>query len=661
MTHSSTNEMAAGIGPQRAEELPPTEPLLPPKLLALASEVRSDHSALLDVAYDEYCRAMDRGESIDPAQFAAQFPEVEQSLLELLEVHSFVVGNSLLTAVEPDIHWPTPGEVFLGFELLEEIGQGAFSRVFLAREVGLGNRRVVVKVSQKGTTEAHMLGVLDHPNIIPVHSITADHAIQLSALCMPYLGRTTAAEWIQTRFKASSARRAKSQKHMQSVIEIGMGVCQGLKFAHARQILHCDIKPSNILITHDGEPVLLDFNLSTNPSQDLHHLGGTLMYMAPEQILRASGDRTATITESTDVFCLGATLYQMAMGQLPFPIDTSSHPRLKDVMHVALEARRAFRERMHPLPGPLLSLLRDALAFDPDDRIASASEFFERLVTCQNQLTRPHFRSIGTVAAALVFSLGLFSLYLANRNSPPPEPFEKTDQTDSAGAIIADADPTPVEPLQRAKNAETDGIYAEAIPIYRQVLAEWEEDPAITDHERAALKHSLAFCLMMDGRYGEAHSLFARLKVIGFTHEGFELNKTACLVLIALSPEGRQDQDRLWETVIALKNLKYPLEDSAEQQHALAVTLALVSNVAQGSRRAGAPKESRFWINSALNNGLPPSKALAIGHIISAAKQEEPLRGIIEKNPTLAPDLTLSLRVCSPVSGKWTTAKAIVP
>ncbi len=393
MTHSSTNEFSSGLGRERAGSPPPTEPLLSPDLLPLDSELANDHSALLDLAYEEYCRAMDRGESLDQQAFAAQFPQIEQSLLELLEVHSFVVGNSLLTDVEPDIHWPTPGEEFLGFELLEGIGQGAFSRVFLAREVDLGNRQVVVKVSQKGATEATMLGLLDHPNIIPIHSISTDAAINLSALCMPYLGRATAAEWIQTRFKASRATRVKSGHHLQSVIEIGKGVCQGLQFAHARQILHCDIKPSNILITHDGEPLLLDFNLSANQTQETHLIGGTLMYMAPEQLLRASGDRTATITARTDVFCLGATLYQMATGQLPFPLSSSSNPRMKPVIEAALDVRRAFQKRNHPLPEPLLSTLRDALAFDPKDRIPSATELYERLAASHNNQLRPRLRA----------------------------------------------------------------------------------------------------------------------------------------------------------------------------------------------------------------------------------------------------------------------------
>ena len=70
--------------------------------LARYPELRDNHSALVDLAYEEYCQARDRGDTIDQKRFAAQFPEVENSLLELLEVHSFVVGNSLLSMKEPE-------------------------------------------------------------------------------------------------------------------------------------------------------------------------------------------------------------------------------------------------------------------------------------------------------------------------------------------------------------------------------------------------------------------------------------------------------------------------------------------------------------------------------------------------------------------------------
>ena len=369
--------------------VPATEPFYARDILARHPELQNDHSALVDLAYEEYCQTRDRGDAIDPKHFAARFPEIEDSLIKVLEVHSFVMGHSLLAECEPETHWPGPGDVFLGFRLQEEIGKGAFSRVFLAREVELGNRQVVVKVSQRGAAEATMLGLLDHPNIVPVYSITNDEMVRLSALCMPFLGRTTAADWIHTRFKKPNSRRLGSLPHLQSVIEIGLGVCQGLRFAHEHDVLHCDVKPSNILITHDGEPLLLDFNLSRDPGNDSHLVGGTLMYMAPEQLRLAAGDQSASITQKTDVFCLGATLYQMMTGQPPFSLGGESPPRLNQALEAALEERRAFFQREHPIPEPLRSTLLRAFAFDPQDRIPSAKAFSEQLAACRRELAKP--------------------------------------------------------------------------------------------------------------------------------------------------------------------------------------------------------------------------------------------------------------------------------
>ncbi len=365
------------------ESVPSTEPFYARDIVARHPELKDDHSALVDLAYEEYCQQRDRGIAIDPKQFAARFPEIEDSLIKVLEVHSFVMGHSLLADCEPECQWPGPGEEFLGFLLQEEIGKGAFSRVFLAREVGLGNRQVVVKISQRGAAEATMLGLLDHPNIVPVYSITTDEVVRLSALCMPFLGRTTAADWIHTRFKKPDSRRVQSLPHLQSVIAIGLGVCQGLRFAHEHGVLHCDVKPSNILITHDGEPLLLDFNLSRDRADDSHRVGGTLMYMAPEQLRLAAGDHTVPVTGQTDVFCLGAALYQMATGQPPFSLGGESPQRLNLALEAGLEERRTFSQREHPVPEPLRSTLLHALAFDPRDRIPSAKAFYEQLAACR--------------------------------------------------------------------------------------------------------------------------------------------------------------------------------------------------------------------------------------------------------------------------------------
>src|SRR4029077_1131490 len=88
------------------------------------------------------------------------------------------------------------------FQLLEEIGRGAFSRVYLAREQSLGDRLVVVKATPLGPREAHTLGMLQHPQIVPVHSVQRDEQLGLTALCMPFLSRVSLFDVMDALFAA---------------------------------------------------------------------------------------------------------------------------------------------------------------------------------------------------------------------------------------------------------------------------------------------------------------------------------------------------------------------------------------------------------------------------------------------------------------------------
>src|SRR5205807_6812566 len=87
--------------------------------------------------------------------------------------------------------WPHPGQVFLGLELRQVLGRGAFGRVFLATEEALGGKRVAVKIAPDGGNEAKTLGRLEHPNVVPVHAVREDPPTGLTAVVMPYLGSAT--------------------------------------------------------------------------------------------------------------------------------------------------------------------------------------------------------------------------------------------------------------------------------------------------------------------------------------------------------------------------------------------------------------------------------------------------------------------------------------
>ena len=106
-------------------------------------------------------------------------------------MHEYLASIDFGAGFEAISLWPEPGERFAGFELLEQIGSGAFARVFLAKQTGVGDREVVVKVTALAEREARLLGRLMHDNIVKVHTADYDPETGLSAICMEYRGRAT--------------------------------------------------------------------------------------------------------------------------------------------------------------------------------------------------------------------------------------------------------------------------------------------------------------------------------------------------------------------------------------------------------------------------------------------------------------------------------------
>ena len=156
-------------------------------------ELKGHRTVVLNLAYEEYRLRLQAGETLDAEAFARRYPSLQRSLHLLIAVHSLLAGDSDLLALQRTIQWPGPGTCFLGFDLLAEIGRGAFGRVFLASELALGQRQVVLKVALQGGQEAEILGRLRHPHIVPIYSVQEDETTGLTAFCMPYLGRATLA------------------------------------------------------------------------------------------------------------------------------------------------------------------------------------------------------------------------------------------------------------------------------------------------------------------------------------------------------------------------------------------------------------------------------------------------------------------------------------
>src|SRR5204863_7935022 len=121
----------------------------------------------------------------------------------VLEIHELVGSGTTPTALSlagataasaTDRAFPEAGQMIAGFFLVEELGRGAFARVFLARERQLADRPVALKVTRRGSREPQTLARLQHTHIVPVHSHRIDPATGLHLLCMPYFGRITLAQ-----------------------------------------------------------------------------------------------------------------------------------------------------------------------------------------------------------------------------------------------------------------------------------------------------------------------------------------------------------------------------------------------------------------------------------------------------------------------------------
>jgi serine/threonine protein kinase/tetratricopeptide (TPR) repeat protein len=326
---------------------------------------------------------------------------------------------------------PEPGSDFLDFQVVAELGRGAFGRIFLARQGDLANRYVVLKVSAELFGESQTLAQLQHTNIVPIYS--AHRAGALQVLCMPYLGSTTLAsvcaslqggaslpasgQYLVQTLRSGKGPPAREEprppqpgheplqpaqtpasqpaaletlgrlSYVKAILWLGARVADGLAHAHERGILHRDLKPANVLLTDDGQPMLLDFNLAEDTKLRSTpagaRVGGTLPYMAPEllEAFRAGSPvRDRTPDGRSDLYSLGTILFELLTGRLPFGLLREPTPELVQRM---LEQRRQPPPRLRP-SNPAVScateaIVRRCLEPDPQRRYPSARALAEDL------------------------------------------------------------------------------------------------------------------------------------------------------------------------------------------------------------------------------------------------------------------------------------------
>jgi len=315
---------------------------------------------------------------------------------------------------------PVAGDLFAGFKLLRELGRGAFGRVFVAEQPVLANRQVVLKISADVHTEAHSLARLLHTNIVPVYSVHRSGPLQ--AVCMPYCGSTTLADAIR-RFRGdtlpdsgkglvtllnSSVLPGRADvatapdslvlaphpsstvildllgrlSYVDAVLWLGARLADALAHAHDQGIVHRDLKPANVLLTDEGQPMLLDFNLATDTTlsglAEVARLGGTLPYMPPEHLESFAG-QPRVVDARGDLYALGVILFELLTGRHPFPPYRSATPELLRKMVDDRRHAPRLRDKNRSVSPAVESIVRKCLEPDPANRYPSAHALQEDL------------------------------------------------------------------------------------------------------------------------------------------------------------------------------------------------------------------------------------------------------------------------------------------
>ena len=389
-----------------------------PRAERYLDRLRFEDSA--ELIYAEYCLAESSDLIPDPADYLRRFPDHVDRLSRLFALHGAVSSTTLRDWAEP-AELPSTGDGIGPYQLLRELGRGAFARVFLAEQADLDHRLVVVKVSTKSTAEPQLLARARHPHIVEVlrHATTDDGGLHL--VCMPFLGGATLASVLDARraigrpgrsgrdlladldrvsapeFPSAELVRPAREvlaglTHPKALAWIVARLAEALDHAYARGVAHGDLKPSNILLTAEATPLLLDMNLSTDHRADLDgrsgDLGGTLAYMAPERlkaIARAGGGPTSKAPDRhrADLYALGLVLLEALTGKAPeAPRGGPKDPRdlARAMASLRLELPGPLRGRGHrSIPPALRSILAKCLAPDPLDRHARGNELAEDL------------------------------------------------------------------------------------------------------------------------------------------------------------------------------------------------------------------------------------------------------------------------------------------
>jgi tetratricopeptide (TPR) repeat protein len=420
-----------------------------------------------------------------------------------------------------------PGTQVGSYTIRRRIGAGGMGEVWEAEDTVL-HRRVALKVLKPAVSideesrarllrEGRTAAQLNHPNIATIHTMEQRDDSVIIVM-----------EFVEGEPLSSST--ARGPMAVADVCASGRGVCAALSAAHAKGIIHRDIKPDNIIITAEGVKVL-DFGIAKQIgaaraggsaptfATEAGVILGTVFYMSPEQALGRELDAR------TDIFSLGAVLYEAVTGRLPFDGPTATEVILKIVQDEPPDARQARPQ----VSGDMQAILRCCLAKDRTQRFDSAAELSvaldrvgnvapakgmtERLDTPaapKQRETKPAGRSGTFVGAGVVVAVILFAVLVVSNMRRAPEPVIEEMPTEASMATVAapvletaviETTSSPELSTSGATSATTIEVASTAVadePVVAQVAEQQPATPPAETLYRDALR------LVREGRRVEA-------------------------------------------------------------------------------------------------------------------------------------------------------------
>jgi eukaryotic-like serine/threonine-protein kinase len=269
--------------------------------------------------------------------------------------------------IEDTAPTPIPGRYLPG----RLIGTGGMGDVWEVTDQRLG-RRVALKLPRRGGADAHTMiaaearvaAHLEHPSIVPVYDAGEEHGRPYYA--MRLLEHPTLADVLGQRRAGDERARGFG---LFRLLRYFIQVCQAVHYAHTRGVVHCDLKPANIVIGDFGQVVVLDWGMAFRLTDGSRGRGGTPGFMAPEQAVEGS-----RVDERADVYALGAILYEIVVDEPPYPPEVVEAVLRYAVGDAPFPAVPAPRARRPEVPIELDQVCVRATRVEPGDRYSTADD-----------------------------------------------------------------------------------------------------------------------------------------------------------------------------------------------------------------------------------------------------------------------------------------------